>query len=232
MGDLRYFWYWDSKALWPPATIRTPEQFTGGERLCVACTQTDLSSSAQNRLVKQWCGVLPTLKGVKHLWLNSRAPQRLFDAACQVPELEGLWLKWSGVKSLEALTLSRSLRALHMGSSTGVRSIDVLSQMSGLRWLGLENLKLITSLDPLRNLKELVGLAVEGSMWSTQHVDSLRPIGDLVELRFLSLVNLRSRDKTLEPLFRLNKLEALQAATWWNEAELEELRRRNPGLAV
>jgi hypothetical protein len=113
-----------------------------------------------------------------------------------------------------------------------LRSLETLCNMIGLEWLGLENVKLITSLKPLRPLRRLVGLAVEGSTWSTQSVDTLGPIGELSELRFLSLVNLRARDKTLAPLFKLRKLETFHAATWWNAAEIEELRRCNPKITV
>ena len=47
--------------------------------------------------------------------------------------------------------------------------------------------------EPLRSLVSLIGLAVEGSIWTTQRVDTLEPIGDLLHLRYLSLANLRAR---------------------------------------
>ncbi len=63
-------------------------------------------------------------------------------------------------------------------------------------------------------------------------MDTLEPIGDLCELRYLSLANPRANDKTLAPLFRLCKLETFEAASWWSNAELAELLKRNPQLAV
>jgi hypothetical protein len=53
MPKLQYFWYWDRSNSWPPAEIENPESFLGGDRLCLACTQTGLTSSAQAKLVKK-----------------------------------------------------------------------------------------------------------------------------------------------------------------------------------
>jgi hypothetical protein len=102
---------------WPPPTIETPKGYAGGDRLCVACTQTDLPSSAQRKFLKQWCELMPTLGQVRYLWLNSRTPQHPFDAACRMPALEGLWVKWSGIRSIDALAEMRNLSAFHLGSS-------------------------------------------------------------------------------------------------------------------
>jgi hypothetical protein len=79
-------------------------------------------------------------------------------------------------------------------------------------------------------LTELEGLTLEGSMWVTQHVRALAPIGKLTNLRYLSITNLRSDDKTLAPLCSLHNLENFDSALWWDKGELLELRRQNPRL--
>ena len=101
-----------------------------------------------------------------------------------------------------------------------------------MRWLGLENINRVRDLGPVGSLRQLEGLSLEGSMWSTWRVSTLQPLGSLTGLRYLSLVNLRSDDATLEPLFALRHLEAFHAALWWADREREELRRRNPKLAA
>lgn len=227
---MKYFWYWHPHEQWPPENVRAPSEFSGGSRLNIVCTQTELPASAQRRIVRSWCELLPTLEGIDYLWLNSRVPQDLFDAACSVPGLRGLYVKWSGIKSIEALERATCLKFLHIGSSTGLQSIEPLVRMTELKWLGLENAKRITSLDPVGTLSSLEGLAVEGGMWATQRVDTLEPVGRLAELKYLSIINLRSRDGTLAPLFALHRLEAFHSAHWWPDGELEELRSRNPGL--
>ena len=229
---MNYFWKWRSREQWPPESVREPQEFGTGSRLNIVCTQTELSASAQKKIVRAWCERLPTLKGVEYLWFNSRVPQELFDAACSVPGLKGLYLKWSGIKRIDAIAKAVSLRCLHIGSSAGLQSIEPLQEMTELTWLGTENLKHISSLDPLRSLTCLEGLSVEGSMWATQSVDTLEPISKLTNLKYLSITNLRSNDGTLAPLFSLRRLETFHSAKWWPEEEFEELQRRNPKLVV
>jgi len=224
-------YYWDRRRGFPPDHVESPEQLKRPRKnLCVVCTQLDMPASAQRKLVNAWCELLPILKTVEHLWFLSRVPQDLFDAACQVPKLKGLYIKWSGVKNIEAVASARHLRYFHLGDSAQLQSIDCLSSMQQLRWLDLANIKRIDRLDPIAKLRKLEGLSVDGGTWTTQRVATLEPIGKLTSLRYLSIVNLRAADKTLRPLFRLRKLENFLAAQWWDPAEIDELRARNPKM--
>ena len=96
--------------------------------------------------------------------------------------------------------------------------------------LELENLKRISDLTAIGELRQLQGLVIEGSMWTTQVVDSLAPLARLSCLRYLALPNLKAKDKTLSPLFSLSSLERFHAAQWWSEEEVSQLRRANPKL--
>jgi Leucine-rich repeat (LRR) protein len=144
--------------------------------------------------------------------------------------LRGLYVNWSGIKDLSSLRKLTRLRCLHLGSSTQVTSIDVLAELRGLFWLELENLRGIHDFSPLAALTQLVGLSLEGSAWRTQIVDSLEPIGRLKELRYLSLSNLRAKDRNLAPLIHLKKLRRLCLAPWWNKQDLAALKRSLPEL--
>ncbi len=227
---MQYFWYHRPENNHPPSSIVWPSQLNLGDRLAIACTQRDISRSRQRSLVKEWGRLLPTLEGLKLLWLNSRVPQDLFEAACTVPGLEGLYVKWSGIKSLGPVANAASLRYLHIGSSPGIESILPLASRKGLQWLGLENVKRIDDLSPLEELTALRGLLIEGSTWTTQRVKTLEPIGRLFQLEYLSIANLRAADETLRPLFSLRNLHSFHAAQWWDETEIEEIRRLNPSL--
>ena len=103
--------------------------------------------------------------------------------------------------------------------------------MHSFAWLGLERVMRVKSLDAIAKLTDLVGLTVEGSMWTTQIVETLAPVGKLLNLRYLSIANLRSTDRTLAPLFSLRRLESFHAAKWWDPCELAELERLNPKLS-
>jgi hypothetical protein len=91
-------YYWVPSENWPPKSVQEPGEIRTDGRLSVSCTQTSRSANDQRKLVARWCETLPNLRGVRHLWLCSRVPQRLFDAACQVPGLESLYIKWGGIK--------------------------------------------------------------------------------------------------------------------------------------
>ena len=136
------------------------------------------------------------------------------------------------MKTLQALEDAHALRHLHIGSSTGIESIEPLRLRRSLVWLGIESVTRIKTLDPIAELSDLVGLTLEGSVWTTQKVDSLAPVGELHNLRYLSLMNLRSLDRTLAPLFTLRNLEVFHVAKWWDAAELAELVRLNPKISA
>lgn len=224
------YWYHRPTENWPPQSVQQPGEIRADGRLSLWCTQTNRSAHEQRKLVARWCDFLPTSQGIRHLWLVSRVPQKLFDAACRVPGLVSLYIKWSGIKKLNALENAHDLRYLHIGSSTGVESIEPLRSLTSLNWLGIESFTRIRCLEPLEELVDLEGLCVEGSMWTTQYVETLAPIGKLLKLRYLAISNLRSIDKTLSTLFPLSRLEVFHAAKWWDAAELAELERLNPQL--
>lgn len=229
---LRYFWYWQPTELFPPQPIVHTEQFAGAERLNVACTQTNLSASRQKHVVDEWCDLLPTLSNVRLLWFSSRVPQQLFEAACRVPNLEGLYIKWSGINNLEPLSGAAQLRYFHLGQSAHVASIAPLGEIRQLRWLGLELLSKVREFSAIGRLVGLEGLSLEGSMGTTWRVSTLAPLRSLGSLRYLSIANLHSDDKTLAGLFPLSNLTAFHHAKWWKREEIEEIRRRNPALAT
>jgi hypothetical protein len=224
------FWRHRPDEGFPPASIRTPEEYHGQPLANIVCTQTDLPGKEQAKLVKRWCETLPACAELKFLWFHSKVSQELFDAACKVPHLQGLWVKWSSVKSIEAISHCAHLKFLHLGSSPQIQSVYSLTGVKGLVWLELENIKRLGDLAVIGSLHQLQGLGIEGSIWTTQVVDSLAPLAQLRSLRFLALTNLRARDKTLKPLLSLSSLEEFRVAQWWSEAELGQMRIANPRL--
>jgi len=227
-----YFWHWRPERDFPPQPVTRPEELGDSERLNVACTQTGLPARQQREIVTAWSQLLPTLSRLRFLWMTSRVPQSLFEAACRVPHLEGLYIKWSGITDLAPLMTATGLRHLHLGPSARVNSIAPIGELTQLSWLGLELLSGVRYLDPIRRLVDLEGLSSEGSMGTTWRVTTLAPLRTLKSLQYLSIANLRSDDRTLAPLFQLSRLVQFRHATWWSESELEQIRRRNPGLAA
>jgi len=220
--------YWANSLT--PKAITYPDDYDGGEKINIVCTQLSISSYQQRKLVKQWCQLLPELKNIRFLWFHSRVNQALFDAACENQGVEGLFIKWSGIKDLSKLTNLKELKYLHIGSSPSVESLDKLSEMTQLIVLQIENFKRIQDLSPLRSMKRLEGLAVEGSMWTTQIVESLTPLCDLENLRYIFLANLRTLDKTIQPLSRIKTLRNIRTSYWRPKSEFKLLRDCLPEL--
>jgi hypothetical protein len=228
---MKPFWYYRPAEDFPPPSIRLPEERRDGDRLCIVCTQTNLAAKQQRELISQWCEELPRLQQVRWLWLSSRVPQTLFDAACRMPHLEGLWIKWMAGESIGAMSENKSLRYVHLGNCASLLSLEPLSDMTQLAWLGIEHFPKVDSIDPLAGLIDLTGLTIEGSMLATQRIQSIRALKGMRKLRYLSLANVRVTDNLLEPLMGMRELEALILPKWWDQEMVTAVRRLNPGLA-
>lgn len=223
-------WYHRPSEGWPPPAIETPDAYDGGSRLLFYCAGKD-SRERRNR-IRQWVEALPSMTNVRFLWVTGTLNQELLNGICNVPSVEGLRAKSSNVESLDAIWTVDHLRFVSIDNCTRIRSIAGVARAQNLVWLELENAKLIRDLGPIGHLTKLKGLAVRGSMWTTQVVESLSPLGGLTDLRYLGIENLRSTDGSLLPLFSLRELRHFGHALWWPADEIATIRSHNPGLAA
>jgi hypothetical protein len=226
------FWYHLKEPEFPPEVISYPKEYSGGSKLCLACTQLDIKQSEQIKLRQEWCELLPTFTNLQFLWFYSRVTQDLFDAVCDNPNIVGFYTKWSGnaITDISKLEKLKKLRYLHMGSCTSLTNIDVFMKMDQLIVLEIENFKKISDISVLSGLNQLEGLGVMGDMWTTPVVDSLKPISELTNLRYLFLTALKSKDETLLPLLKLKQLESLHTSYRWPKKEFQLLRDNLPNL--
>jgi hypothetical protein len=211
-----------------PRSIRRPQEYGGGAELSILCTQLDVPAKQQRLLVEEWCETLPTLKDVRTLWFQSRVPQALFEAACRLPALEGLWIKWSGITGLDALPQLGKLRYFHLGQSGGLRSLSLLAEMPRLEWLQLGGTVKATDIESLAPLSRLIGLGFTGGDGQAIRLPSLAPLSRLSSLRWLHLGALRVEDKSLRPLAALPELEWLHLPNWFAVSEFAWLSTRLP----
>ena len=225
------YWYYRPGEEFPPPGLSDPGAYFGQERLSVTGAPST-SSRDQAKLTKRWMDVLPSLHSVRILWVSNKVSQPMFEAICEMRGLEALWLKWSSIKSLASVLKLEELQSLHIGSSTQLESIAPLAHLKQLKWLELENIKNIQDISPLGGCVQLLGLGIDGSMWTTQRVNSLAPLRRLIGLKYLSITNLRAADRSLAPLCGLHNLERLHIAKWWPEAQVEELKRNHPRLEI
>lgn len=217
-------WYLDKGNDWPPDSITNIEEYKPSEKLNLVITQLSIKSSEQKKLVEAWCEKLPHLTEVKYLWFHSRVTQEMFDAACQMPNLEWLYVKWSGIKNIDALRQCKKLKHLHIGSSPGIESIEVLGEMKNLVTLCLENIKKTKDFSILSNLENLEGLDVIGSIWTTQKIDSLKFVEKLKNLKYLRVFSARVSDKSFDPLLKLPSLIKFDSSWTYPKKEFEKLK--------
>lgn len=224
------FWAYRPEMNFLPEAVHYPDEFDGRSRLNLVCTQLDLSSYQQKKLVDDWCQLLPKLTLFKYLWFSSRTNQAMFEATCKISTLEGLYIDWRGIKDLSPLTNLRDLKYLHIGSSPFVGSILPLKSMDQLVVLHIENFKPILDLHPLGAMINLEGLAVWGSTWTTQTVDSLAPLSSLNNFQYAYLENLKSLENSLLTLLELKQLVNLVIGYHWSKNEMRLLKENLPEL--
>lgn len=223
--------YWSFRLNPAPPAIRLPDDFGGGNRLCIAPTQTNLSARAQKQLVERWCQFLPTLEGVRHIWFTSKVSQDLFEAACNVRDLEGLYVKWSSINSLTSLRAARALKYVHIGSSPAITDLTPISKLVQLNWLELDNLKTISDLTPLQVLSNLDGLGFTGAEGRHHTVTSFAPLAKLSRLRWLHLGSIHTQDNSLRALGTLKNLRWLGVGNFFPWQEFAWLSAQLPNTA-
>lgn len=191
---------------WPKSII-FPSEYDGSESLRLSWDLGRVDELEKKKVIKEWIMKLPTLQHLKRLSLWTHVTQPLFDAACELRQLEVLEIKLSNARNLEAITRLQNLHALTIGSSTRVKSIEPLATLQSLKVLEIENFKAISDFAPLTKLTGLEDLAVTGSMWARQAIASLEPFAAMTWLS--SLVVDTSGITSLRPLGRLKGLRKL-----------------------
>jgi len=219
------FWAFDSKQNWPPEAISYFEDYLPSEKLNLDITQLYLSSSKQKKVISIWCEKLKELTEVKYLWLSSYINQQIFDVVCNMQNLEGLWINWSGIKNIESIVNLKELKHFRLGSSSKLESISVIGNLNSLITLGFEQLNKITDFSVISNLTRLEGLGLNGSMWTAQKINTLKPIEKLINLKYLTTINSRIQDKSFEPILKLPNLIRFDSS--WNYPASEFAKLKN-----
>lgn len=205
------FWYHRPTKNFPPKSIRYPSDYDGSGRLNIVCTQTELKPNEQKKLVNSWCEALPSLDKVEYIWFSSRTTQELFDAVCEMKSLKGLYIKWSGIRSIDNIIKSKNIKYLHIGSSPSLAPLEPINQLPNLEWLELENIRACSDLSFTENLTKLKGLSIAGDGNSIKYLKAktLEPLTALQELYWLSLGTFMVEQDGLLPLAKLRKLKYL-----------------------
>jgi hypothetical protein len=210
----------------PPVAIVRPEEHNGTHQINICCTQTDLSDREQKRLVEQWCDVLPTMS-VRRVWFNSKVSQDMFEAACRIPNIEMLYIKWGSINSIQRIEQAANLKAFYLGTA-GICDIQSLAGLHELRWLYLANVNAMVDLSPLHSLAKLEGLQLTGAEFKRFTIPSFAPFRELTQLLWLHLGAVHAEDGSLRPLANLKRLLVLVLGNFFSFQEFAWLSAHLP----
>ena len=226
------YWYYRPTLDFPPRALHDPDEYAGGERLAISGGPTTLSASKRSALMKAWCRRLPSLSSVRVLWIPGKASQAIFEAACAMPELEGLHVKWSGITSLAPLAGHGRLSHFHLGGAPSATGLEALRSLPRLVDLELHNVNASADLAFVQGLQGLraLGLAGDSNSIKPLKIPSLAPLADLQEIERLSLHTVRVDDGSLAPLAEMRKLRWLSLANVFPMAECARLAGLRPDL--
>ncbi len=208
-----------------PKTINYPSEYEGQTDLRIACTQLNISSSKQKKLVDEWVELIPTLTTVEHIWFYSRVPQKLLNSVANLPKLKSLFVKWSGngITDLVKLGDLESLERLYIGSCTQLETLESLVRLTKLKWLEMHELKKINDISAIQNLTNLVGLTFTGGTFGKQSLTNIDPISHLRNLEFLDLHRLKVESEDISAIAKLKKLKYLDLPIYYPLSEFARI---------
>ncbi len=209
-------------------TIQFVSEYDGSEKLNLACTQLDLPTRRKKEVIQEWCEFLPTLKDLKRLCFFSKVNQDLFEAACQIENLDSMFIKWSSVENFQNIERLSNLRRLYISASTNFDSLSFIKSIPNLEWLELHELKNLKELDGIEFAKGLKGFIISGGMFGKQKLKDFEPLSKLSDLEYLGLSSTYVQSENLSPLCQLNKLKYLDLPTYYPMIEYAKIYKNLP----
>ena len=205
-----------------------PDEYEGKEFLELSCTQTGLTAYQQKKLVSEWCSVLPTLN-LSHLWFRSRVNQDLLEAAASNPSLQGLFVKWGKITSLERLENHKNLKSIYLGSYPGFEEVKRLKSIEGIEHLFLSDVKDEFDLKPFTEISTLqeFGISSIGKKLEVLNFESLL---SLENLRLLWAVRWKVKPKDYIMIKNMKNLVSLRTEWTEDSDSVNEIRSVLPSL--
>ncbi|MBJ7428026.1 MAG: hypothetical protein JHD28_03585 [Bacteroidia bacterium] len=96
--------------------------------------------------------------------------------------------------------------------------------MKSLITLETTQLNKIIDFSVIGNLTQLEGLGLNGSIWTAQKLDNIEFISSLQQLRYLTLTSTQIKQKSFDPLLKLQQLERFDCSWNYPEKEFEKLK--------
>jgi len=166
------------------------------------------------------------LKALKALQVN----QGFLEEIGELKSLEYLELHMVTAEDLSPIAQLNNLRTIKASGLRKAKRFEPLLSSPLLRRLFIEDIKHLSSLEFLATAEDLVAIGIEGSLWKTQRLQSLKPLAALPNLECLFLTSTALEDKDLSYLSRCPKLRILECSRFASRSEFMRLRRLMPNL--
>ena len=222
--------YWIAHG-WPAAFLKPiteVEEYTGQEMLSVAyALQSDTASQRKTRM-KRWCDALP---GLPIKMLNFHAiHQDLLDAAAQIQGLEALRTGSGRLRTIAPMANCKSLKSLIIDSCPSLTGLAFINKLPSLKMLSIENVREAQDLRFVSPIQTLEDFSICGSLWTTQKVNDLWPLTELLHLQVLRMYSTKVLKDGLLPLHDLKNLIKFECSLYYSAAEFKALREALPRL--
>ncbi|MBS1502069.1 MAG: hypothetical protein JST32_08415, partial [Bacteroidetes bacterium] len=180
----------------------------------------------------RWAETLPELENLKALGVNHRIGQEFFDAICQTPNLEHLFLFGSSAENISSISKLQKLQKLYLHSFTRLTDISPLATLKNLSVLSIENCFKVENYEILSQLPGLVGLELCGDAFAPKHLilKSLKPFVTLKNLKHLAISTVSVADKSYECFLEMEGLERLDFLRRMPKSTRENIKSHHKNL--
>jgi len=162
--------------------------------------------------------------------LAKQVNQDYLNEISKLENLEYLEIQILTAEDLKPLADLKKLQTLKLEGVRKANEFCFLEKMESLTKLFIENSKNISFLSFLSKTHNLVALGIEGGMYTKQKIDSLEPISRLNKLEALFMSSVQLKDKNLDYLATIPNLKYLGAARFAPKSSFESLRKNMPKL--
>lgn len=177
----------------------------------------------------KWAALLPHLTKLKYLvsWTGNN-PQSFFDAVTKMTWLERLCFGRLTAQDISGIAQLSKLQYLCVHQMAGPKTLEPITKLRSLRVLEL-GLNPSTSDLQCFSQNELGSLRSIILYGNKSRIDlpSIKPLGAIPSLEYLSIPTVRAGDDDLESVISLPKLKLIHLAKkGWPDASVELLRKK------
>ena len=214
--------------------LRNADEYDGQPSVRIAATQLgpQVTRAAASRTLDGWVDFFEVQQAtLREVDFVTRTPRRLFEALGPQVQLTRLQVKWGDCEDLVVLAGMSELRELVLSGAARVRSLVPLASLGQVGRLVVEGLRDVSDLSPVGEMGGVVDLELGGDWMGPRsvHVESIRFLDRMPQLRELVLHSMIVDDRDYSPLMRLPNLRQVRVASARGmRPALEELKAALP----